>query len=670
MSVHAIDLARSGMVLTLDVFDTALARQLDQPDDVYNVLEHRIADALGIPLPRVAGLRRRAENEVRQAAWARGEREVTLEDIHKRMVKLLGVKVEVVSRLSSLETELESALLVPREEVRELYRRVMEGGGRACFLTDTFFPEAFVATVLERSGYASPLVIASSKHGKTKSYRGELFHAAARRLGVEDVREFLHVGDNLVSDVRVPSSLGVRVWHFPAERDVVARSGGRFRQTGSAWSGVAQGLVNRRWASEEVDLESLGYGVLGPLWLGFVPWVLSRAKRDMVDQLFFLSRDGYCLKETAQKAFGEGHSYLHVSRHVLYLAFVHVDFEEALNLLSQNYSGLTFRQALERIGLEVGSEGGRGDWWLNHLERVISGAQDVELFKGVLVARQKDLKAVAAQMHERLGGYLKGTGILSGRRIGLVDLGWHGSLQKVLRALLDGFGFKGAVSGYYLGLFEQAKVPEMPDTAEGYLCTRGEPLGAQAALREGPSVIELLHSAPHGSVIGFEDERSRYQPILQDRPGEVSQYRDLVAPMHEGARRFIADVLDLGEMLGVPIDTAPLLRPGEAAANLFRLLSAPRPAEVALLGGLTLSPDFGLNTPEVPLAGWRGRGVQVWPAGTRLWNRLKVPAWFDEAKYLAANPDVDAAVSAGRFESGYDHYLKFGVKEWRKISEV
>ena len=41
-------------------------------------------------------------------------------------------------------------------------------------------------------------------------------------------------------------------------------------------------------------------------------------------------------------------------------------------------------------------------------------------------------------------------------------------------------------------------------------------------------------------------------------------------------------------------------------------------------------------------------------------------AGFDEAYYLAQNPDVAAAVRAGIFSSGYDHFSKLGAKELRE----
>lgn len=42
-------------------------------------------------------------------------------------------------------------------------------------------------------------------------------------------------------------------------------------------------------------------------------------------------------------------------------------------------------------------------------------------------------------------------------------------------------------------------------------------------------------------------------------------------------------------------------------------------------------------------------------------------AIFDEQFYLANNPDVQAAVQAGKFSSGREHFEKFGLKEGRSL---
>ena len=45
--------------------------------------------------------------------------------------------------------------------------------------------------------------------------------------------------------------------------------------------------------------------------------------------------------------------------------------------------------------------------------------------------------------------------------------------------------------------------------------------------------------------------------------------------------------------------------------------------------------------------------------------RPVAPKEFDEAFYFATYPDVAAAVHAGRFASGYEHFVAFGIKEGR-----
>ena len=41
---------------------------------------------------------------------------------------------------------------------------------------------------------------------------------------------------------------------------------------------------------------------------------------------------------------------------------------------------------------------------------------------------------------------------------------------------------------------------------------------------------------------------------------------------------------------------------------------------------------------------------------------------FSESEYLTLYPDVAAAVKAGAFKSGYEHYVKHGKSEGRSIN--
>ena len=49
----------------------------------------------------------------------------------------------------------------------------------------------------------------------------------------------------------------------------------------------------------------------------------------------------------------------------------------------------------------------------------------------------------------------------------------------------------------------------------------------------------------------------------------------------------------------------------------------------------------------------------------QLINSELLPSWWDESYYLAENPDVEAEVKKGAFESGYKHFVEYGIGESR-----
>ena len=67
------------------------------------------------------------------------------------------------------------------------------------------------------------------------------------------------------------------------------------------------------------------------------------------------------------------------------------------------------------------------------------------------------------------------------------------------------------------------------------------------------------------------------------------------------------------------------------------------------------------------------RWSEVWAAMAVLRAvkiHVPIPADFDEAGYMEANPDVVNGVNAGQFSSGYEHYLLFGRREKRSRPSI
>jgi hypothetical protein len=97
-------------------------------------------------------------------------------------------------------------------EIKALYEQTLLAGGRAVFVSDTDYPAGLLEKLLKNNGYASPVVYASSEHGVWK--HNGLYEAMLRAENVapEDVT---HYGDNYQADYLAPRRLGIKAVHLP-----------------------------------------------------------------------------------------------------------------------------------------------------------------------------------------------------------------------------------------------------------------------------------------------------------------------------------------------------------------------------------------------------------------------------------------------------------------------
>ena len=161
-----------------------------------------------------------------------------------------------------------------------------------------------------------------------------------------------------------------------------------------------------------------------------------------------------------------------------------------------------------------------------------------------------------------------------------VDLGWRGSIQAEL-ARLSRLS-EGELYGCYVGLWAEALRPELNvrNTA-GYLFHFGHPLAMAACVREAYVLLELIFSAPHGTVFNYErGADGRVNPILDAESGDNGEIRRAAFAALEIACLETHDALTsiLGGAIPLPeIDAASALSALEA------LMLRPSQADVALV---------------------------------------------------------------------------------------
>lgn len=274
-------------------------------------------------------------------------------------------------------------------------------------------------------------------------------------------------------------------------------------------------------------LRQIAAGVIAPLQVAFVLWVLRRTRQEGFDRLYFLSRDGQVLLRIAEQL-AEAYAiecelrYLHASRQ----AYNRATFkgESYGGWLWTNINEYTsIRDLLDRIGITP-----------EHIrEHLLRFDFDEEAWSEPVAAREsvKVRAALEDEYVQNLVGalcqekrtvllrYLEQEKVLDGSNIGCVDIGWNGTVHSAISSLLkDVTGT--SIHGLFFGLTKDDN--SWKTMREAYFFDLNRNTGyinlTPSAWGPGDKMIVLLETfcaADHGSVSDFTQDGSSIQPVLR-----------------------------------------------------------------------------------------------------------------------------------------------------------
>ncbi len=513
---------------TFDVFDTVLTRAVGNPCAIF-LLAGASAIRLGLIKGSAGAFKRariQAEVEARKMA---PDGEVTLKDIYAFLGKELKLSGDALYKLQEIEIETERALLRPIDSMALRVAAARIKCGKVGFLSDMYLPSQLLRDKLSLFGLfqKGDFLWVSGEVGVSKA-SGKMFGRLISREGIRS-DQIYHCGDNANSDIAAARRLGINALPFSLAtpnrfEQILERHS---EETGGATSYLAGAsrlvrLKRQSCNAREMALTNVAAGVAGPALLAYVLWVLQTAQRSGLRKLCFLARDGQILLKIAQlcapcvKYDGEL-KYLFASRQSWRLPGTDFAEESSLQWALEDTDYLSTRSFLERVGLrpeEVGSllvsHGLTREVWDRNLdkhERKKLGllAVDPE-FRGRVAS-------VALCLKEPLLAYLGEQGVLDGERFGIVDLGWHGSLQNALEQILRSTEVPRPV-GFYFGLSKQAgRHPS--DRAFAYFFDERQGRGGLDRNYWVEPILEVFCTADHGLTLRFERREGRAQPVLK-----------------------------------------------------------------------------------------------------------------------------------------------------------
>ena len=592
-------------VISFDLFDTLIQRPLAKPHMLFKLLNpaaRRITGNFKFDFWKV---RRDAEADVRRPTG--GTYEISITQIYDRLQEITGVSND--TRDTLLDLELEAELQVCQRRASVLYYMVLARrlDKRVGVISDFYIEQPFIKKLLAKLEIQHEFLYVSATEGSRK-HNGTMFPLLvnwAAHNGYEK-SQIVHIGDNRIADLDMARANGVDAFWLPRAIDNFGSSRigieafRRAHGTDSISDSVVTGLVANRLFSGPFhhrltdrlvpsNHEALGYAMYGPLIFGFTKWLRRKCREKGVKRVYFLSRDGYILKNAFDIIAGDEFEtcYLLASRKTYAVAAVKT-IDDLIALVSFSFNSQKFSDFIQnRIGVNVNDRRYRWKAVSGLSPRtVVSYPSHLGKISEWLKANESRLIKHCKRERSRLLGYLETVGLsprVSEQPV-IVDLGYSGTMQLMLSRLLDVQCFGAYFLSHQLvaDVFESGNVAAYRTEFDDHFSRFRDVFNDHVFL------FEAAFSAPHPTVNSFVARESEYPCTFGD-PGVEKNNCEFLMKTQKGMIEFIKDAKNaFGNYLEDIYISSRL-----SSASLVHLAVNPTKADAGLFFGNGVENNFG-----------------------------------------------------------------------------
>lgn len=492
-------------VVSFDIFDTLIFRPFSSPDDLFFMLQ----DELGIM--DFKRIRQEQEYLARKDHFASyGNYEVTLREIWDRIEQEVGIDA---SYGMELELNMEKLMCYANPFMKQVYNKLISRGKTIIIISDMYISADEMKTILGRNGYTGyEKLYVSCEHGVGKC-DGGLYDIAKADTGGAKPLSFIHVGDNINSDIKMAQKAGFATLYYPNvnKNALLYRSYDMSQIIGAAYRGLVNNHLYSGMAKYSMAYE-YGYVYGGLFVVGYCAFIHDYCQKNAIDKILFLSRDGDILKQVYDRLYpDDATEYACWSRKaatILMAKYNRYDFIRRF-LLHKVNQNITVGQAFESMGIipqQVMNDNGKilgcaeahgitGKKTDKLQMDTILTSENVEAVKQCVLDSFDDITASYESKQTAACSYYSKL-IGDAKKVAAVDIGWAGS---------------GAVSLNYLA----KNVWKLDTDIYGIIAgtntiTNAEPDASEAFLQSGRLVSYLYSQSDNRDLLKKHDPNKDY----------------------------------------------------------------------------------------------------------------------------------------------------------------
>jgi len=439
-------------IISFDVFDTLIFRPLALPVDVFHMIGHEFG------IMDFKNIRVKAEWDARELYHAReGNKEISLADIWDNIEEKVGISSE---QGQETEKALERKLCYANPFMLEVWKRLRQLDKKMIIVSDMYLPEKHIAGILEKAGYVgADKIYVSNEYHKSKAdgrLYGQILSDFCGTGYINKKLSMVHVGDNPHSDAKMAKRAGMEILPYQNVNKNISlyRAFDMSPLIGSAYRAIVSNWLYSGLHAYSMEYE---YGFIygGLFVLGYCTFIHDYCKKNGVDKLLFLSRDGDVLKQAYDYLYpDEPAEYVYWSRKAatkLETAFDKHDYFRRF-IYHKTNQGYTIHEILHSMELDflegqlcdwkdiwaekAGNPGGKRSDFVNLKEDDELTDKNNDLLR--LFIESKWDQVIRAYREQNVAAKAYYEKVLKGvKKAAAVDIGWAGSGAMVLRHLAD-----------------------------------------------------------------------------------------------------------------------------------------------------------------------------------------------------------------------------------------
>lgn len=297
-------------VISFDIFDTLIFRPFSAPTDLFYIMGQKLGY---MDFKRI---RIEAEHKARITQFKKCKSyEVTLEDIWKVLSESTGIDLE---KGMELEIDTELKLCYANPYMLQVFKSLIEMGKHIVITSDMYLPKAALEEMLMKNGFNDfDELYVSCEYDLSKA-KGQLFDYVKKQCTDKYGKDitFAHIGDNDVSDVKNATVHGFVPYQYPNvnKNTILYRAFDMSPIVGGAYRGIVNNRIYGGLDTMNLNQE-YGYIYGGLFILGYCKYIHDYVKRNGIEKVLFLSRDGEIVKRVYDKLYpNDDTAYVYISR--------------------------------------------------------------------------------------------------------------------------------------------------------------------------------------------------------------------------------------------------------------------------------------------------------------------------------------------------------------------